>query len=307
MRRPWSWVIGGGIICLGLFMCLLLVCRLFGTHRSFSSYFHGAVAVLEVNGPIAQADDFLTQVEHIRKADHLRAVVLRVNSPGGSVGASQEMFYALQRLAAAKPLVASFGSVAASGGYYIGLAAKKIYVLPGTITASIGVRMSVLEAEALLRWAGLKPDILKSGEFKDVGAIHRPMRDNERALLLQILHTMHQQFKEAVATARNLPIEKVDAIADGRILTGSEAITAGLADATGDLQDAINDAAQMAGMSPDPEVVRIHDEFPWWMELMKGMVGNVLHNQVAAFISTWQAPVFGYSIDSVGAKGDSHE
>lgn len=307
MRRPWMWVgIGGGVLGLGLVLCLML-CVLGGNQGGCSRYFGGAIAVLEVNGQIATADEFLKDVERVRKADHLRGVVLRVNSPGGSVGASQEMYHALQRLAAAKPLVASFGTVAASGGYYIGLAARQIFVLPGTVTASIGVRMSHLDAEELIHRLGLKPDILKSGYFKDVGAMHRPMRDEERELLLHVLRTMHQQFKDAVIASRHLPAEKVDAIADGRVLTGSDAIAAGLVDHVGDLQDAINAAAALAGLKPDPTVVRIGDDIPWWVGFVKGMVGSMVGKPLHALVDELRGPVFGYEATINHLEGGSGE
>ncbi len=295
MKRPWLWGIGIAIVSLGLFFCLVLV-FLFAASNNNGITFGNAVAVLEVNGPIAQADDLLRDIEKVRTTDNYRGVVLRVNSPGGSVGASQEMYHALQRLAEEKPLVASFGSIAASGGYYIGLAAKQIFALPGTLTASIGVRMSHLEAEELIRALGLKPEILKSGYFKDVGAMHRPMRDDERALLQHLLDTMHLQFKTAVATSRKLPMEKVDLIADGRVMVGSDALAAGLIDTIGDLQDAIVAVGTMAGLGKDPKVVRIHDDRPWWMELMKSSAG-FFENRLVALIDGLRRPSFGYYVD----------
>lgn len=303
MKRAWIWGVGGGIAGVALVLGLALVVLCGSGSGGCGRFLGGAVAILEVNGQIVTADEFLKKVEKVRKADHLRGVVLRVNSPGGSVGASQEMFHALQRLAAEKPLMASFGTVAASGGYYVGLAASKIFVLPGTITASIGVRMSHLEAEELIHRLGLKPDILKSGYFKDVGAMHRPMRADERELLLHLLQTMHQQFKAAVALSRHLPPETVEAIADGRVLTGSEAIAAGLVDGVGDLQDAVNAVAAAAGLPVDPRTIRIEDEQPWWVALVKGVV----RSGIAAVVDEFHWPDVGYAVDMMTSEGGARE
>ncbi|MBI2342986.1 MAG: signal peptide peptidase SppA [Deltaproteobacteria bacterium] len=292
MKRAWVWgisilLIGGVVVIAGLFLATLLVVS---PQHGCQAMWGDGVALLDLHGPIVEVDALLEQIEEARRDDAVKAVVLRVNSPGGSVGSSQELFHALRRLDREKPLVASFGMMATSGGYYAGVAARKIFALPGTATASIGVRMSHLDAEALLQWSGLKPEILKSGYFKDVGAMHRPMREDERALLLGVLGDMHEQFRATVAERRGIPREQLDPMADGRVMTGDAARAAGLIDAIGDLQDAINAAAAYAGLDPDPRVIHFEPQRPWWMALLGGRVRAAMQGVLAQF----PLPGFGY-------------
>lgn len=282
MKRSYLWgmVIGlcllGGVLIFGLLAVLAL--------PDFTGGFGSGVAVLKLEGTIVTADEFLADIEKARTTERVRAVVLRVNSPGGSVGASQEIYLALKRLAAKKPLVASFGNVAASGGYYAGIAAQRIFALPGTITASIGVRMSHLDAEQLIGWLGLKPETLKSGYFKDVGAMHRPMRDDERALLVTLLETMHAQFKAAVAEARKIEPAALATFADGRVVTGEQAVALGLIDEIGDFQAAVQYAAAQVGLSDEPRIIPIHEGEQWWTSLLTKN----------AILQSLGAPLIGY-------------
>lgn len=215
------------------------------------------VAIIPLYGPIYSADEAAGWIDEALQSERVKAVVLRVDSPGGAVGASQEIFHALQRLAKEKPLVASFGNVAASGGYYAGVAAEHIFAMPGTITASIGVRMSTLDASRLLEYVMLKPGVLKSGALKDAGAPHRAMTPEEQAYLERVLVDMHAQFKGHVATARKLDEVAIDAAADGRVMTGREALELGLIDELGDLYDAISHAGTLSGLGEDPEVLEL--------------------------------------------------
>lgn len=285
-RRTWWWLLGGGVLVFGLLL-LLGVCSLLMSGRGPGTTLGRGVGLLHLEGTILNAEDFVEQVDQARKDRGIKAVVLRVESPGGAVGASQEIYSALQRLAAAKPLVASFGNVAASGGYYAGVAAQYIYALPGTITASIGVRMSHLDASELLQLLRLKPDILKSGHFKDVGAVHRPMRAEERVLLEELLQGMHLQFKAAVAARRGLTSEQIDAIADGRVVTGEAAVQAKLVDALGDLTDAIAKAGELAGLGSEPRVIDFGEERPWLLRVLLG-------ERRAAWGDWLQHPLIGY-------------
>lgn len=274
MRKSISWGIGIALAAFGL-LGLFLYSFTFGlgsSGSSFSSGWGSGIAILELKGPIIEADDFLKSVKKVSELDRAKGVVVRIDSPGGAVGASQEIYMSLKRLGEKKPVYASFGNVAASGGYYAALGAQKIYSLPGSITASIGVRMSHLDAHVLIERLGLQPDVLKSGAFKDVGAMHRPMRADERELLEHLLTTMHQQFKNAVATERKLPIEKVDLIADGRVVVGAEALEAGLVDEIGDLYSAVSAVGELVGLGKDPEIISIEDEKSWWQELFSAKI-----------------------------------
>lgn len=221
------------------------------------------VAVIRLEGEILDIKDLLEAIHLATTDDQVRAVVLRVNSPGGTVGASQELFFALRALRAKKPLVASFGTVAASGGYYAGMAASPIFALPGTITASIGVRMMHVDASGLIQWALVRPQTLKSGGMKDTGDPIRPLRDDERAYLENLLHVMHEQFIRHVTEAREQPEAEIRAVADGRVLTGADAMAAHLVDRIGTLYDAVAEAGRQAGLDGEPEIMEYERGGRW--------------------------------------------
>ncbi|MFH0800710.1 MAG: signal peptide peptidase SppA [Pseudomonadota bacterium] len=218
--------------------------------------FGGGVGIITVDGAIVSADDTVDEIDRFRKNDSVRSVVLRIESPGGSVAASQEILEAVRRLAGKKPVVASMGSVAASGGYYIACGAKKILANPGTITGSIGVRMEHVMIGDLLQWAKIKHETLKSGRLKDLASMDRLMTAEERQVLQGMLDDIHGQFKEEVAKARSLELKKVDEIADGRIYTGRQALELGLVDAMGGLSEAVKMAAEMGGIKGEPRLIR---------------------------------------------------
>jgi protease-4 len=213
----------------------------------------GNVAVVEILGGIFDAKPVTEELRDLKKDEQAKAVVLRVDSPGGSVAASQEIFEAVKSLKATKPVVVSMGTVAASGGYYIAAPASRILANAGTITGSIGVRLEIMNVEDLLQWARLKSVTLKSGAMKDVGSPTRAMSPEEKAYLEDILKAMHAQFKKAVAENRGLKIEDVEPLADGRIFTGEEALEKKLVDELGSLDRAVQVAAELAGIKDEPE------------------------------------------------------
>ncbi|HEX5036850.1 MAG TPA: signal peptide peptidase SppA [bacterium] len=213
----------------------------------------GNVAVVEVLGGIFDSKPIVEQLRDLKKDDDAKAVVLRVDSPGGSVGASQEIYEAVKSLKEKKPVVVSMGTVAASGGYYISAPASRIVANAGTITGSIGVRMDLMNAEDLMNWARVKFFTLKSGLKKDVGSPTRPMTPEEKEYLEGILKEMHRQFKKAVADGRGIKLEDVEALADGRVFTGEEALGYKLVDEIGSLDLAVKDAAELAGVTGEPE------------------------------------------------------
>jgi protease-4 len=196
-------------------------------------------------------------------------VILWIDSPGGSVGASQEILEAVRLLSKEKPVIASMGTVAASGGYYVALGAERILANPGTITGSIGVRMEHINVGRLLDWARIGHETLKSGKYKDMGAIDRPLTPEERRLLEETLKGLHAQFKQAVADFRNLDLSEVDIIADGRIFTGQEAIKLGLVDTIGGFAKAIELAAEMGGIEGEPELTYPGKHRMWFMRLVE--------------------------------------
>jgi len=213
------------------------------------------VGVIEVTGVIAESKDIIDQLIDFRDDGNVKAIVLRVDSPGGGVGPSQEIYEEVRKAVDIKPVVVSMGSVAASGGYYIAVPARRILANPGSITGSIGVIMEFTNFQELLQKIGLRSDVVKSGEHKDIGSPIRPMTDSDRKILQTMIDDVHAQFVDAVAEGRKLDPDIVRSLADGRIFTGRQAMAAGLVDELGNLQDAIDVAAKLAGIEGEPKVV----------------------------------------------------
>jgi protease-4 len=213
------------------------------------------VALLEVRGMIIDVQPIIEQLVKFTRDDSVKAVVFRIESPGGGVSPSQELYQEIRRTAQQKPVVASMGSVAASGGYYIASGAQKIYANPGTITGSIGVIAQFTNLEELFKKIGFRLEVVKSGAYKDIGNPGRAMTPEEREYLQKLLDSVHQQFIRDVARGRRMPEEKVREIADGRIFTGEQAKELGLVDELGDLNDAIDAAAKMAHITGEPKIV----------------------------------------------------
>jgi len=195
----------------------------------------------------------LKQLERFEEDSDVRAVVLRLNSPGGAVAPSQEIYEAVKQFP--KPVVASMASVAASGAYYIACGAEKVFANPGTITGSIGVIMEFANLEKLYEWAKVKRFAIKTGRFKDSGADYKSMAPEDRALLQGMVDDVLIQFKKAVAEGREMTMEQVTAVADGRIFSGAQAKRAKLVDELGTLQDAVMEAGKLAKIKGKPNVV----------------------------------------------------
>lgn len=213
------------------------------------------VGLIEVKGMILDSKETIRQLRYFLKQDSVKAVVLRVDSPGGIVAPSQEIYAEVKKFAAKKKIIVSMGSLAASGGYYISAPSTLIYANPGTITASIGVILKLSNIESLMDKIGIKSHTLKTGKYKDSGSPLRQFSAEDRAMLQSVIDNTHQQFVRAVAEGRRLPIEDVRKIADGRILSGEQAMAYKLVDRLGTLQDAIEEAGRLAGISGDPELL----------------------------------------------------
>ena len=209
------------------------------------------VAVINVNGIIIDSDPYIKSIREIRESDSVKAVVVRINSPGGAVATSQEVYEELKSLGETVPVIASMGTVAASGGYYIACAAATIYANPGTITGSIGVIAQFASYEQLLKWAKVEVEVIKSGEFKDLGSPLRKMPEAERAYLQTLIDSVHSQFKDTVSEKRNLSPAKVASLSDGKIFTGSRAKELGLVDRIGTLEAAVAEARKLGGLNED--------------------------------------------------------
>ena len=213
------------------------------------------VGMIEVKGMILDSKETIRQLRYFLKQDNVKAVVLRVDSPGGIVAPSQEINAEVKKFAARKKIIVSMGSLAASGGYYISAPATMIYANPGTITASIGVILKLSNIESLMDKIGIKSHTLKTGKFKDSGSPLRQFSAEDRAMLQSVIDNTHEQFVRAVSEGRKLPIEEVRKIADGRILSGEQAREHKLVDRLGTLQDAIEEAGRLAEIKGEPELL----------------------------------------------------
>jgi len=240
---------------IGLFFFLIL--RLFVSFgeetRNFS--FRDKIGVVPIEGVLSDSKDTIRQLDRYERDNGIKAVVLRIDSPGGAVVPSQEIYDKVLQVKKSKKVVVSMGSVAASGGYYIACAADRIIANPGTITGSIGVIVQFSQIEDLLRKVGLKTTVVKAGRYKDVGSPVREMTPPEKALIQGVIDDIHDQFIEAVVLNREISRKEIEQIADARIFTGRQALEAGLVDGLGNMDHAIDTAAELAGIEGKPEVV----------------------------------------------------
>ena len=251
-RIFWAIVIGGG--------ALILLNALL-PDLDFSS--QDRVALIRIEGVILDAQATISELKQYSENPLVKAIVLRIDSPGGGVVPPQEIHDAVKRVKnkSNKAVIASMGTVAASGGYYIAAATDRIIANPGTLTGSIGVIMEMANFEGLMKKVGVEGVVIKSGRFKDVGSPLRKMSDEERKLLQSVMDDVHHQFIQAVADGRSLEVSDVEPLADGRIYTGRQAKEARLVDELGDLDDAIHIAADIAGMEGEPKVVEPRKRF----------------------------------------------
>lgn len=233
------------------------------------------VGYVEVKGPILDSGETVKQLAEMRKKANVKAVVLRIESPGGVIGPSQEIYAAVKKLAKTKKVVVSMGSVAASGGYHVAIPAAVIYANPGTITGSIGVLMKLSNVEGLMDKVGMKAFILKSGKFKDTGSPVRPLTDEDKALLQGVIGNLHEQFVKAVAESRKLPVEEVRRLADGRVYTGEQALALRLVDRLGTLEDAVEEAGRLAGIKGEPTLIMPPKKRKFLRELLLEEVSGI--------------------------------
>lgn len=225
------------------------------------------VAVVTIEGPIVTASPWIDQIRELSRDEWVKGVVIRVDSPGGGVGASSELYQAIAKLDERLPVYASMGDVAASGGYYAAMGARKIFAAEGSITGSIGVLMEHADLSALLKWARVDAQTLKSGKYKDIGSPNRPMTAEEKKYIESLLAELHGQFKDVVSVSRRLPIETVNDLAQGQVFSGKMAQSLGLVDEIGTLNDAMDAVAKEAGLDADYHYEMIGDDDEWWMRL----------------------------------------
>ena len=242
-----------GVVAVFLGVAMAFLIKLLGQPSTLS--LKEKIGVIPIEGPITDAEPILTQLVDFSKDKRIKAIILRINSPGGGVAPSQEIQREVRRTIDNKKVVAHMGGLAASGGYYIASAANKIVANPGTITGSIGVIVEFVQLEELLEKIGVGLEVLKSGEFKDIGSPHRKMTKREKELMRDLIADIQEQFINAVAEGRSLSIDAVKAIADGRILTGSQAKEKGLVDLLGNFRDTVNLTKEMVGIEGDVTLV----------------------------------------------------
>jgi protease IV len=256
------------------------------------SLFGARVALVELDGPIIDVDDLLRELKGHRDNPMVKAVVIRINSPGGVVAPTQELHAALTRLReAGKPVVASLGSVAASGGYYVAVAADKIYANPGTLTGSIGVIMRLANLDGLLKKVGVDFVVVKAGQLKDIGNFARAMTPEERRVLQVMLDDVHAQFIDAVAAGRKLDRAQVLAFADGRVVSGAQAKSMNMIDVLGGLEEALDGAAVLAGIPKPPRVVGPRRKLSI-MDLVRNRLDLGQWSSVPPALSVFKTPLY---------------
>ena len=231
------------------------------------------VAVVEIEGIIVDGTAAVRELREHVDNPAIKAVVLRVNSPGGVVAPTQEIFAAIQRARkAGKPVVATLGAVAASGGYYVAAAADRIYANPGTLTGSIGVVMQMANLEGLLKKVGVEYVVVKAGAYKDVGNFARTMSPEERKMLQALLDDVYSQFVDAVAEGRGLERKEVLAFAEGRIYSGQQALALKMVDEMGGFEDAVEAAGKLANIPGRPKLVYPRKKFSF-KDLLENRLG----------------------------------
>jgi protease-4 len=239
------------------------------------------IALVKIEGVISDSDSYGTDratiVASLKEAQRKKArgIVLRVNSPGGTVAACQDIFAAVERVKEKSiPVVASMGDIAASGGVYVSMAATEIVASPGTITGSIGVIIKGNDLSALYSKVGVSPKVVKSGAHKDMMASYRALSSEEQSLLQGVIDDSHDQFVERVAVSRKKARNEIEQIADGRILTGRQAHASGLVDSLGDLEAAVDRAAELAGVKEKPRLIEIRGHKSLTQKLLRPFLGK---------------------------------
>lgn len=231
----------------------------------------GNIAVVEIRGPISASHEAVQRLKKFEDDAKAKAIVVRVDSPGGTVAASQEIHDEIARIAKKKKVVVSMGDVAASGGYYLAAAADKIVANPGTLTGSIGVIASYFVFDELLKKFNVKWEVIAAGGMKDIGSPLRSLKPEERQFLKALMEDTHQQFIDAIVAGRKLDEAKVRSLADGRIFTGKQAKDLGLVDELGSLEYAIDYAAKLADLKEKPKgIYPEREKFGFFGKLAEG-------------------------------------
>ena len=248
-----------------------------GDAKVLSIFAGDGIGVLQIEGAIDDSRNVLTELKRFKEMPWVKAVVVRIDSPGGAVAPTQEIFEEIQKSKKQKPFIASMGGMATSGGYYIAAACDKIVANPGTLTGSIGVIMQLSNVEDLMKKIGVKGINVKSGANKDIGSPFQPLSPEGKQILQSLVDNVHGQFVAAVAKGRSMDEAQVRKLADGRVYSGAQAKELGLIDQFGTLEEAIELAAKRAGMETEPAVYYSRPEQErWWERMFMGIFGRRL-------------------------------
>lgn len=241
--------------------------------------FKEAIYVLKLEDTILSSEKIVSELRKLEKSDFIKAIILRVNSPGGTIGASQEIYLELKKFKekTGKKLICSIENIGASGAYYVSLACDKVIALPGSIVGSIGVISFFFTVEDLLKYLKVKPYIVKSGKFKDTGSPFRQPNEQDLKYLEDIVMKLFEEFKKDVVQVRPTLKDKIDEIADGRVFTGKEAFELGLIDYIGTFSDAVTIAKELAGIKEEPKIIFPEKrKIPFLEDILKSAVKEII-------------------------------
>ena len=297
MSTSAKWVLGiiAGLIALGSIFFLLIVLTLFPDrdYDESTSTSGEKVAIVDLKEPILSSEEVVRQFKKYRDNRSVRAIVFRVESPGGGVAASQEIYEEVKKTReSGKPVVVSMGAVAASGGYYVSCGASTIVANPGTLTGSIGVIFQYLHVEELLDKIGVDAATYKTGKLKDAGSPFRPPSQTDKQFFDQLLADVYDQFVEVVVKERNLKRSHVLKYADGRVFTGRQGVEWGFVDTLGTFEDAIALAGQLGGIEGKPRVVKEHKRRSFW----ESMLGETAENLAGIRDELFRQPIIQYKL-----------
>jgi protease-4 len=281
-RSVFLWIILGGGIFFVFLMAVFALVLFTVRHETRTEVMrsgsgNGTIAVVDLDGVIVSPTDVVKNLKAFAKDDSVKAIILHINSPGGGVAASEEIYKEVRRIrdAKKKPIVASIETVGASGAYYVASGANKIFADNGSVVGSIGVIMEWYNYADLLKWAKLKNEVIKTGEFKDTGNPAREVTPAERQYLQGMADNMLGQFEASVASGRGLKLAAIKEIADGKVWTGEQAKEMKLIDATGDFETVVADTAKSVGISGEPTLVRPEKEKHSLLDLLMGDTGEL--------------------------------
>jgi protease-4 len=272
--RSWIFIFILAICVAGAISFLLLISVGAFLPEGRGIAFGDRVGLVEITGTMIDPDPVVDEIVRFAQDDGVRAILVRIESPGGVVAAAQEIYAELKKASVdGKPIVASMGGIAASGGYYVACGADSIVANPGTLTGSIGVIMSFPNTQELFRKLGIGFDVVKTGEFKDLGSLSRPLTSAEKELMGELLEDVYEQFVSVISAERHIEIDAVKEFADGRLLTGRQAYDLGLVDRLGGFRDAVMLAGELGGISGEPTIVRARRRAISWWDILEDLLG----------------------------------